>query len=177
MTAMIEADKEYGQALFMLAAEEDQVEPFYEELCLLKETALQPDYLSLLDSPAIPLSERLAAIDEAFGALSQHVVSFLKLLCENGRIRQLAGAIEEYGSLRMAMSNRAAAVVSSAVPLSEDQKAALCAKLSAKLGKQIDASYVVDPSLIGGVKIETQGSTYDGTVKHRLREVKDVIIG
>ena len=45
------------------------------------------------------------------------------------------------------------------------------------MGKNVRAVYIIDESLIGGVKIEVEGKTFDGSIKHRLSEVKDVIIG
>ena len=53
----------------------------------------------------------------------------------------------------------------------------LVAKLEKVTGKKVNAFYFVDESLIGGLRIELDGKLYDGTVKKRLSEVKDVIIG
>ena len=55
------------------------------------------------------------------------------------------------------------------------------AELKEKLEKaekrQIDPVFRVDPTLIGGLIVEIDGKVYDGSVRSRLRDVKDVMIG
>ena len=89
--------REYAEALFMLALEEDKCNEISLALSQI-EVAINenPQYLDLLDSPAIPLAERLSLIDEAFSDSEQYVVSFLKLMCENGHIRSFSLCKEEF---------------------------------------------------------------------------------
>ena len=175
---MIQIDKEYAEALFMLASEENAAEEYL--ACLNSvERAIDanPDYIDILASPAIPLEERLQAIDGAFGNFPEYPLSFLKLLCETGNIRLLKDCITEYKRLYTESSDVVYATVYSAVDLSTAQKDALCRKLEKQYGKQIDPTYLIDPSLLGGLKVEIEGKTYDGSVKRRLQDIKDVIIG
>lgn len=176
---MVQTDREYAEALFMLAVEENSAEEYNSALSLVDRLIKEnPEYIDFLASPAISLEERLQAIDEAFSDnVPENVVSFLKILCENSRIRTLTGCIDEFRKLTMALSKTAVAEVYSAVPLSDGQKQGICEKLEKITGKNIEAAYIIDESLIGGVKIEVEGKTFDGTVKHRLSQVKDVIIG
>lgn len=175
---MMQTDREYAEALFMLAAEEGKAEEYFSALSTVREIVDEnPDYLEFLSSPAISLQERLSAIDEAYeNIFPEYVVSFLKLLCENGRIRTVNSAIGEYEKLMMAFSNRTVAVITSATPLDNGQKQKICDKFEKITGKSIQAVYAVDESLIGGLKVEVEGKTYDGSIKHRLSDVKDVII-
>lgn len=170
-------EKDYAAALFMLAAEENQTDTYREALeTVCRSVESEPEYLEFLASPAVSLAERLSAIDEAFGTLPEHVVSFIKLLCEHGHIRTFPACVKEFEKLSQALKNRTTALVTSAVPLDAKQKQALCRKLESLSGKGIDAVYVVDSSLLGGVVIEIEGKTYDGSLRHRLHDVKDVMI-
>ena len=175
---MMQTDREYAEALFMLAAEEGKVEEYFSSLSTVRKLVEEnPDYLEFLSSPAISLKERLSAIDEAYESIfPEYVVSFLKLLCENGRIKSVNTAIDEYEKLMMAFSNRTVAIITSATPLDEEQKQKVCEKFEKITGKSIQAVYAVDESLIGGLKVEVEGKTYDSSIKHRLSDVKDVII-
>ena len=175
---MMQTDKEYAEALFMLAAEEQSTESYSEALAVIGRLVTEnPEYMEFLASPAISLEERLQAVDEAFGSMPEHIVSFIKLLCENRRIRTLSSCIEEYNKLAMALSNKTVANVYSAVELSTEQKQAICMKLEKLTGKIIEPVYTIDESLIGGVKIDVEGKTYDGSIRNRLKDVKDVILG
>lgn len=173
---MVQTEREYAEALFSVAAEENSAEEYLTALLTVKQViGDNPDYIEFLASPAIPMSERSTAIDEAFGSMPEYVVSFIKLLCESGRARTLFGCIDEYEKLAAVFSNRTTAVVYSAVELSEAQKSGVCAKLEKLTGKKIDPVYIIDESLIGGIKIEVDGKTLDGSIKYRLGEMKDVM--
>lgn len=175
---MMQIEKEYAEALFALAEEEGNVPLYQQHLHTVRDAITEnPGYIDFLRSPAIPLSERLQAIDEAFGSLPEYIVSFLKLLCENDRLPLLLACIAEFDALAMALANTTTAAVYSAVELTEKQKSALTAKLESLSGKTVVPTFAVDPSLIGGIRIDMEGRTYDGSIKHRLRDVKDVIIG
>ena len=175
---MNDISREYAEALFMIAEENGKVEDYFDKLLLIKKvTAENPDYLLLLDSPAIPRSKRLATIDEAFSEdFPEYIISFLKLLCENGRIMYLSDCIKEFEELKDLADNRAKATVYSVVPLDESQKELLCKKLQKITGKFIDAEYIEDRSLLGGIKVEVDGKTLDNSIEKRLQTAKGVMI-
>ncbi len=174
---MMQTEREYAEALFALAIEEQAVDAYRQSLDTVKQLfAENPEYAEFLASPAIPLSERLQAIDEAFeGRVPDYVLSFLKVICENGRVRTLAGCIDEFSKFAISYSDTAVATIYSAVALSDRQKEGICQKLRSLTHKHIDPIYLVDHSLIGGLKIEVDGKTFDGSIKHRLGEIKDVM--
>ena len=120
-------EKDYAAALFMLAVEENQTETYLEALnTVCRSVESEPAYLEFLSSPAVSLAERLSAIDEAFGTLPEHVVSFLKLLCENGHIRIVPACAKAFEELSQALKNRTTAHITSAGPLDAEQQKALC---------------------------------------------------
>ena len=176
---MVQTSKEYAEALFSLALEENCVDEFSSALVAIYRIAeSEPDYVEFLASPAIPVSEKTAAIDEAFGEkFPEHIVSFLKVMCENGHARALCSCIKEFAELTMSASGKAMAEVVSAAPLTNEQKSALTSKLSKLTSKTVEAIYTVDPTLIGGIKIEIEGKTYDGSINKKLHSIKEVIIG
>jgi F-type H+-transporting ATPase subunit delta len=49
-------------------------------------------------------------------------------------------------------------------------------KLANKFNKQIEIKAVVDPALIGGVKIRVCGHLIDGTVKKQLDDIKKSLL-
>lgn len=177
MTDMTEIIKEYAEALFLIAAEEGKEHEFLEELteceALFREN---PEWRALLVSPTVPISERTAAIDAALaGRMHEYVVSFLKLLSERKRLSALSEALDEYRRLLEMREAVETAHVTSAVPLSETQEEALRAKLERKSGCRVRLECTVDPSILGGMIIEMDGSVMDGSIRHRLHEIKEVM--
>ena len=63
----------------------------------------------------------------------------------------------------------------SAVSLTDRECIELTKKLEKISGNTVSLDCHVDPSLIGGVIVEMNGRVMDGSLRHRLREVKDVI--
>ena len=176
---MAEISKEYGQALFMLACEEGRQKEYGQVLAQMKAVFEdQPDYAQLLVSPAIPMQERLRIIEVAFADLApEHVLSYLKLLCEKGRIGCFVESVEVYQGLLDASEHVSNATITSAVELTEEEKQKLQLALERRCKGQVQvrAEYVVDKELLGGLVVEVDGNILDGSLRQRLSEVKEVI--
>ena len=169
--------REYAEALFLLACEENAEKEIGDSLTsICKIFDGSPEYKELLSSPAVPVTERAAVIDETFrGSMPEHTVSFLQLLSEKGRMELIYECEEEYRKLAENRRARTEATVISAVPLTDEEKAALKAKLERMSGKTVTLTLRVDADIMGGVIVEYDGKVMDGSVRTRLRELKEVI--
>ncbi len=174
---MNDIGKEYGAALFMLASEQNACEDYAAALRTVKESFIEcPEYTELLSSPSVSLGERLSAIEQAFAdSVPEHVLSFLQLLCEKGRFNCFEEAMAEYNSLLDASKRISNAKVTSAVELTSDEKQRLTKKLECMCGGKVNIEYFIDVLLIGGLVVELDGKIMDGSIRHRLRDVKEVI--
>ena len=103
------------------------------------------------------------------------MVSWLQLLCEKGRIGYFRACVKEYRALLAAKEAVITARVSSAVPLTEEESKALKQKLEKISGQTVLLDRTVDPSLMGGVVVEMNGRVMDGSLRRRLRAVKEVM--
>lgn len=169
---------EYAKALFTLALEQNELEQYSVCLEVIQQIIAENEgYLEYLYSPAEPLSNKLSALDEAFSSAPELVLSFLKLLCENGRIRELPEYIKEFFELKKIYQNSITAQVWSAIPLSDVQKQKLTDRLSEVYKKNISPVYNVDKALLGGMKIEIDGQTLDGSVLKKLSSIKGAMNG
>lgn len=168
--------KEYAEALYLLGKEQQNLQKLLEDVCLLENVIKEnPEYLDFLSSPAVPQHERQKALEEAVGTLDETIVSFLKLLLENGRIKQLLEIINEFKRFYNEGILKSNATITSAILLSESDKNAILKKLENVLKREIEPTFCVDKSILGGLKIEVDGKVYDGSIKHTLNDVKDVI--
>lgn len=177
MTKMNDVLKEYGTALFSLALEENAKEEYFKALRTVKSLFDENEgYLDMLSSPALSVRARLSALDEVFkDTLPEYVLSFLKLLCEKGRIEKFDEAVKEFFELYNASEKIIDAKITSAADLSDDEKSRLISKLEKTRSCKINPEYITDPSLIGGITVEIDGKILDGSIRHRLREVKEVM--
>ena len=137
---MTETAKMYGGSLYDLAAEEGLETRILGELDEVQQLLKQnPDYLRLLSTPSIPKKERCGLLDEALrGQVHLYVLNFLKILCEKGTLRELSGCARAYRIRYNQAHGILEATAISAVPLTEQQRAALHAKLESLTGKTIE---------------------------------------
>ena len=174
---MSEISNEYAKALYMLAIEKGCKDEY--------KTALEtvsgifndnPQYAEFLSTFAIPLNERLNAIETAFSNdIPRDIVSFIKILCEKKHITEFTECADKYIEMYNELDKVSNAKVTSAVELTEKEKEAVKAKLEASTGRNRVMEYIVDKSIIGGLIIETDGKIMDSSLKKQLKDVKEVI--
>lgn len=171
---MTETAKMYGGSLYDLAAEEGLETRILGELDEVQQLLKQnPDYLRLLSTPSIPKKERCGLLDEALrGQVHLYVLNFLKILCEKGTLRELSGCARAYRIRYNQAHGILEATAVSAVPLTEQQRAALHANLESLTGKTIDLKTKVDAKVLGGIRLDIEGTELDGTVQNRLASLR-----
>ncbi len=164
----------YGQSLYDLASSENLADDILCQMQTVRKLFTEnPDYVRLLTEPSIPKKQRLALLDEAFGSdMQPYLLNFLKILVENGIVRDFGGCCRRYTALYNADRGIAQAEVTSAVPLSGQQLERLRAKLEEISGKKIQLQPKVDPSVLGGLRVSLEGKLLDGTVKGRLDDLR-----
>lgn len=169
--------QEYGTALFMLASEENKVSVYREGLSVFKRAFNdEPDYMTFICSPSIPLTQRLESITTVFAdSVEENVLNFLLLLCEKNRLDCFYDAEETFEALFDESQRTINIRVKSAVALSDDQKTRLEAKLEQKYNHKVDTQYIIDTTLLGGVIVEADDTVIDGSLRHRIGQIKEVI--
>lgn len=66
--------------------------------------------------------------------------------------------------------------VESALPLPPEVQRSVAGQIQAKYGNGLNISYVQNPALIGGLRIQAGSDLYDGTVKTRLARLEESFI-
>ena len=180
--AYIDRDaKNFGDALFMLAEELGQTEEIKVDIDTLCTSIEQnPDYLKLLDNPAISREERVDLVGKAFGVLNKNLVNLVKILAER-RLVYLVDKIRDAYSSAYDISRGIERVEAiSTIPLTSAQLEKLQTKLAKMTGKQIIVENTIDPSILGGMKLRYMGVQIDGSVKTKLdkfeQSLKDLVI-
>ena len=174
---MTEIARMYGGSLYDLAAEEGLETRILDELDeAAKLIRDDPEYLRLLSTPSIPKKERCALLDEAFrGQVHLYVLNFLKILCENGTLRELPGCARAYRLRYNEAHGILEATAVSAVPLTAEQTRRLHEKLEKVTGRHIDLKTKVEPAVLGGIRLDIEGTELDGTVRSRLAGLRSSI--
>lgn len=167
----------YAQAILRIVQAEGFTAEAEDELFRFARTFEGNDDLRMaLANQALPVDRKLAVIDELMGGralpVSTAVVSFIVGI---GRANELPEIVDRFVELAAETRSHEVAEVRSAVPLTDEQTARLAAALSRATGKQVEVKVVVDESVLGGIVARVGDTVIDGTIRHRLEQLKDTI--
>ena len=174
---MAEVSVRYGVALYDLVMESGELDECLKQAHMVRDVLLKPESRQLMAHPHIPAEEKRYLMQSAFsGGLHDLLTGFVSLLIARNRAEFLADSLAEFIKLGNRAQGRIEARVVSAVELDDMQILAVRRLLSRKLGKEAEISLEVDPTLVGGFAIYVDGHCVDGTVKRRLRDMRDSIV-
>lgn len=126
-----------------------------------------------LSDSAAPLEKREqllgSLIDDKVGPLSAEL---LHGVLANPRARSMYNSVQGLIEDAAARRRRSVAVVKSPIALSDQQEQRLTASLSRIYGREIAVSVDVDPSLLGGLRVQVGDDVIDGSVAGRLDDIQ-----
>lgn len=166
----------YASALFEIAKAEGALEAVEDELFRVARTFEANEELrSTLTDPSVPVERRLGVVDDLLGGASPVTSALVSLVVAAGRSRDLPKIIDKLVERAASERSEVVAEVRTAVPIDDRQKQRLGAALSSATGKTVSVKSVVDPSVVGGVVARIGDTVFDGSVRHRLDQLKEVI--
>lgn len=171
--------KRYARALHAVAREAGGVESVGNELAaFLQVFSSQPQLQGVLLRPWIKPAERQGVAREvarASGA-GKTVQDFVGLVASRRRMDHLPEMVAAYRALVDEDLGRAHATVRTAVPLTEEQKRQLGARLGQALGKQVVVEETVDRTLLGGFVAQVGSFILDGSLDGQLARMRERLV-
>jgi F-type H+-transporting ATPase subunit delta len=131
-----------------------------------------PDLRNVLADRAIDRSRRQDLIGDLLSGRATESTIELAKRAVVARERTFGHTIEGYVTLAAAQKNRVVATVRVAKPLSSDQRDRLRAALTKQIGREVAIQEVMDPDILGGVRVELGDEVFEGTVADRLEEAR-----
>jgi len=173
------AARRYARAIFDLGLESGAADRVSSDVHKVGECVSESADLSrVLSDPLVPLEARrqvMSTIADRLG-VSPLVKNSVLLIADKRRsllIPEIAAVLRELADER---EGRVRAQVTSAQPLTEAQAAKLQAALEKITGRKISLARVVDPTLVGGVVTRIGDKVYDGSVRNRLSEIRQLLL-
>ncbi len=140
--------------------------------------AKSKEFRSLLVNPQFT-AEEVAGVIKALAVklnLSEGTVKFIQYLAGVGAIIGLAEILTIATNLYLERQKKAKAVVMSPIEISKERESALKASLKKMTDRDVEMEYVIDPSLLGGIRVKIGSIMYDTSVRGQLRLLKDELI-
>jgi F-type H+-transporting ATPase subunit delta len=167
----------YAQAFFQIARTEGHPEVVEDDLFRFARALEAHDELRMaLSDRNLPAERRIAVIEELMGGRAVPIsVGLVSLVVGADRAGDLPAIVERFLELSAAERRREIAEVRSAVPLDERVQERLARALSEAVGKEVEVKVVVDPTVLGGLVARVGDIVIDGSIRHRLDELKERI--
>jgi F-type H+-transporting ATPase subunit delta len=166
----------YARALLDIAAEDGNIEQYTQDIQRFDELLdASTEARLVLSNPAIPMTTRQAIVSKLVEhlKLSKNTSNFIRLLVERGRIRVLKHIVRAFLRGSDALAGRVHGRVLCAHPLTPSQLERLSQAMSKLLNLKAILEPEVNPDLIGGVRIEIAGQTFDGTLRNHLDRIRE----
>ena len=164
----------YAKALFEIANAEGSLDEVEDELFRFARVFEGSDELrTALTDPQTPATLRQQIVEDLLkGKASATTVALISMVVGTGRARDLPAIIDALVEKIARTSNKVVAEARSAVSLTEDQRKRLAAALSKATGKEVEVKVIIDPRVMGGVVTQIGDIVIDGTVRHRLEQLR-----
>jgi F-type H+-transporting ATPase subunit delta len=161
------------RATLMKAEREETLEDTEDELFRFARLVEgNPGLRDALSDRSRPLSNRQELVGELLAGRASDATVALAKRAVGARERTFAHTIEGFVTLAAAQKNRVVATVRVARPLGPHRRDRLRAALSRQIGREVAIQEIVEPGVLGGIRVELGDEVIEGTVAGRLQQAK-----
>lgn len=164
----------------LVAAErEGSLEETEDELFRFSRTlSSSPELRAALINPNAPSEAKTQLLHRLLGGKARPATERLVTrLVTQPRGRSLEGGLDELCKLAAERRGRSVAVVTSAVPLSDEQRERLGSALARLYGRRMHLNLDVDPGILGGISVRIGDEVINGSIATRLDEAERRMAG
>lgn len=172
---MSSVDKRYAEALVDAAEEKGLLNTVQAELGVFAEMySKQPEFASFFRAPEIGKKEKKDTLQVLLKESQSMVIPFLQLLIDKDRMKNLPGIYREFVDIADKRRKVINMQIRTFAPIDDAQ----LGKIKQKYMKEYDATEVkttvsIDPELLGGLVVQIGDRLIDGSIKGRLKGLKE----
>lgn len=170
----IKVASRYAKSLLKIALDENSLEAIYNDMQLIHSTcANNHDLVVLLKTPIVKTDKKRAILKEVFSDnISLISTSFINIILTKKRESLLADIATAFIDIYKEHQHITTAYITSAVPLSKEQRAKITEVLNLKEKNNIDLKEIVNPDIIGGMIVKIGDKQIDESIKRKLINLK-----
>ena len=167
--------RRYNLALYDIASEKKSVDAVVKDFQDIQKTIAGSKELSnFIATPIINQSKKTEVISALFkGKVNDLTLNFLDLVSRKNRIDIISDVIVDFLDLVNEKRGVVTAKIKTAVDITDKEKAAITDKLKKYTGKDITASYSVDPAIKGGFVAQIDDRIIDASIRRQLELLRE----
>jgi F-type H+-transporting ATPase subunit delta len=174
MARPVVAARRYAEAAFEVAVRDGELDGWGDDLALAADILGRPEVAPVVASPAVPLVQRQGVVSQLLERrVRPGALRLVNLLVSRGRVAILPRVAEDFVRQLNAHRGVVMATVTSAVPLTADETAAIRSRVEAMAGAAVELRTEVDPGLLGGITIQVRDRLLDASIRGRLERLRD----
>ena len=163
----------YAEALFKAGAGSAESE----QVNALAAVAADAQLRQFADNPKVTTQQVFDLIGGVVKTpLAPKVQNFLRTVIDNGRTSALPEIAAQFHALANAQSGVSDATIESAYPIEDGLLADVKAALEKRFARKLNASVVIKPELIGGIRVVVGDEVLDTSVAARLQQMKTALV-
>jgi len=163
----------YAKAVLSLATDQKAVEAVNNDMKLITKTiADNKDLRVMLQNPVVRPSVKKTVLNEVFKNTSTITGNLVTTLITNKRIALLEEVALKYNQLYDTLNGIQIAKVTTAVPLTDDLKSKVLAKVKELTGKEVEVVNLIDESILGGFILRVGDIQYNASIANKLNNLK-----
>lgn len=165
----------YAKALFLVAADEGQLDAVSDDMRLVADTCADNHILStVFANPVIPEHRKTAVLRDLFAdRVSRVSMLFMDFVVRKRRTVNLRGIADAFIQLYRDHNGIVLSRLVTATSVSDEVKEAVCRKVGDFTHKSVELHTEVDPDILGGMSIEFDGNMYDARISTAIARLRN----
>ncbi len=168
--------RRYAQAIFQIAKANNNLDEWAKDLKRIAEIAKDQDVIDIIENPKVLFDQKAALIKQKLGKANDLVLNLCYLLIMKGKLKNAGQIADEYEALVDEYKGIKHALVTTAVPVDEAEKAKIAAQLEKITGKKISVKLQVNPAILGGIIARIEDTQIDGSVRNKLELLRKDLV-
>ena len=170
----VRAALRYAKAVLDLAIDLKKADEVNDHMQFIASTIEEnKDLQIMLYSPIIKAEQKRDALKAIFGKNINNVSQgLINQLLDNKRLAILEDVAKQYSIIYDHHKGTQVAKVTSAIPLTDELKEKVLAKVKEIIGKKVTLENIVDPSIIGGFILKVGDKQYDASILGKMNNLR-----
>ncbi|MBQ6537731.1 MAG: ATP synthase F1 subunit delta [Eubacterium sp.] len=172
--------KVYGDALFEIAVEDNNLDGIWNEVRVISESlSANPDFLPTLKHPDMSMEKKQELVESIFkDKLSKDVMGLLDVMIRKNRIGELPSVLKYFDERAKEKKKIGVVEVKTPAPLSDaDRKKVEARVLEVTDFASLEMNYKTDKSLLGGMVIRIGDQVLDNSIRSKLDSLSRQLSG